>query len=211
MCTEKVYCNKYRCLDWYLMKKDLADLHFKLAEASLGVGGLNNLNKQIKKLLNFLEQKKVTAVDLVKLWALTEQVTLADILRKAAKMYESNEIGGQCEWVRGKMLDAGEALDKILISGMSNLGLQLHPEFRDLANNSQKIRDLRKFVDTFVKWHLISDDHPRFSAEHNGLFSVATAGASTSAQRVAAAAATEDPCLALGVEVCERMMECFSQ
>ena len=125
------------------MKKDLVDLHFKLAEASLGVGGLCNLNKQIKKLLNFLEQKKVTAVDLVKLWALTEQVTLADILRKAAKMYESNEIGGQCEWVRGKMLDAGEALDKILISGMSNLGLQLHPEFRDLANNSQKIRDLR--------------------------------------------------------------------
>ena len=75
------------------MKKDLVDLHFKLAEASLGVGGLYNLNKQIKKLLNFLEQKKVTAVDLVKLWALTEQVTLADILRKAAKMYESNKIG----------------------------------------------------------------------------------------------------------------------
>ena len=198
MCTEKFYCNKYRCLDWYFMKKDLVDLHFKLAEASLGVGGLYNLNKQIKKLLNFLEQKKVTAVDLVKLWALTEQVTLADILRKAAKMYESNEIGGQCEWVRGKMLDAGEALDKILISGMSNLGLQLHPEFRDLANNSQKIRDLRKFVDTFVKWHLISE-HPgfRLQPEHNGLFSVATAGAAT----------TEDPCLALGVEVCERMME----
>ena len=184
------------------MKKDLADLHFKLAEASLGVGGLNNLNKQIKKLLNFLEQKKVTAVDLVKLWALTEQVTLADILRKAAKMYESNKIGGQCEWVRRKMLDAGEALDKILISGMPNLGLQLHPEFRDLANNSQKIRDLRTFVDTFVKWHLISK-HPgfRLQPEHNGLFSVATAGAAT----------TEDPCLALGVEVCERMMECFSQ
>ena len=183
------------------MKKDVVDLHFKLAEASLGVGGLFNLNKQINKLLNFLEQGTVTAVDLVKLWALTEEVTLADILRKAAKMYESNEIGGQCEWVRGKMVAAGQALDKILISGMSTLGLQLHPEFRDQANNSQKIRDLRKFVDTFVKWHLISDDHPRFSAEHNGLFSVATAGAAT----------TEDPCLALGVEVCERMMECFSQ
>ena len=210
MCTEKFYCNKYRCLDWYIMKKDVVDLHFKLAEASLGVGGLFNLNKQINKLLNFLEQGTVTAVDLVKLWALTEQVTLADILRKAAKMYESNKIGGQCEWVRRKMLDAGEALDKILISGMSNLGLQLHPEFRDLANNSQKIRDLRKFVDTFVKWHLISDDHPGFSAEHNGLFSVATAGGSTSAQRVAAAT-TEDPCIALGVEVCERMMEFFSQ
>lgn len=182
------------------MKKDVVDLHFKLAEASLGVGGLYNLNKQINKLLNVLEQGTVTAVDLVKLWALTEQVTLADILRKAAKMYESNEIGGQCEWVRGKMVAAGQALDKILISGMSTLGLKLHPEFRDLANNSQKIRDLRKFVDTFVKWHLISE-HPGFSAEHNGLFSVATAGAAT----------TEDPCIALGVEVCERMMEFFSQ
>ena len=211
MCTEKFYCNKYRCLDWYFMKKDLVDLHFKLAEASLGVGGLNNLNKQIKKLLNFLEQKKVTAVDLVKLWALTEQVTLADILRKAAKMYESNEIGGQCEWVRGKMEAAGRALDKILISGMSTLGLQLHPEFRDQASNSQKRRDLRKFVDAFVKWHLISE-HPGFSAEHNGLFSVATAGGSTSAQRVAAAATEElDPCIALGAEVCERMMQFFSQ
>ena len=196
------------------MKKDVVDLHFKLAEASLGVGGLFNLNKQINKLLNFLEQGTVTAVDLVKLWALTEEVTLADILRKAAKMYESNEIGGQCEWVRGKMVAAGQALDKILISGMSNLGLQLHPEFRDLANNSQKIRDLRKFVDTFVNWHLISKQ-PGFSAEHNGLFSVATAGASTSAQRVAAAATEElDPCIALGAEVCERMltlMQFFSQ
>ena len=126
------------------MKKDVVDLHFKLAEASLGVGGLFNLNKQINKLLNFLEQGTVTAVDLVKLWALTEQVTLADILRKAAKMYESNEIGGQCEWVRGKMVAAGQALDKILISGMSTLGLQLHPEFRDQANNSQKKKGFEK-------------------------------------------------------------------
>ena len=122
--------------------------------------------------------------------------------RNRGEEVKQRVIGGKCEWVRGKMLDAGEALDKILISGMPNLGLQLHPEFRDLANNSQKIRDLRTFVDTFVKWHLISK-HPgfRLQPEHNGLFSVATAGAAT----------TEDPCLALGVEVCERMMECFSQ
>ena len=31
------------------MKKEVVDLHFKLAEASLGVGGLFNLNKQINK------------------------------------------------------------------------------------------------------------------------------------------------------------------
>ena len=72
------------------MKKDVVDLHFKLAEASLGVGGLPNLNEQINKLLNFLEQGTVTSVDLVKLWALTEEVTLADILRKAAETYESD-------------------------------------------------------------------------------------------------------------------------
>ena len=67
MCTKKAYCNKYRCLSWYIMKKDLVDLHYKLAEASLGVGGVPNLDRQINKLLNLLEQGTVTAVDLVKL------------------------------------------------------------------------------------------------------------------------------------------------
>ena len=188
------------------MKKDVVDLHFKLAEASLGVGGLPNLNKQINKLLNFLEQGTVTSVDLVKLWALTEEVTLADILRKAAETYESDGFGGQCEWVRGKMEAAGRALDKILTTGMSTLGLKLHPEFRNEANNSQNIRDLRKFVDAFVKWHLISA-HSGFSADHNGLFSGAAAGGSTSTQRVAAAATEElDCCIVLGAEVCEELL-----
>ena len=188
------------------MKKDLVDLHFKLAEASLGVGGLPNLNEQINKLLNFLEQGTVTSVDLVKLWALTEEVTLADILRKAAETYESDGFGGQCEWVRGKMEAAGRALDKILTTGMSTLGLKLHPEFRNEANNSQNIRDLRKFVDAFVKWHLISA-HSGFSADHNGLFSGAAAGGSTSTQRVAAAATEElDCCIVLGAEVCEELL-----
>jgi hypothetical protein len=206
MCTKKSYCNKYRCLSWYIMKKDVVDLHFKLAEASLGVGGLPNLNEQINKLLNFLEQGTVTSVDLVKLWALTEEVTLADILRKAAETYESDGFGGQCEWVRGKMEAAGRALDKILTTGMSTLGLKLHPEFRNEANNSQNIRDLRKFVDAFVKWHLISA-HSGFSADHNGLFSGAAAGGSTSTQRVAAAATEElDCCIVLGAEVCEELL-----
>jgi len=188
------------------MKKDVVDLHFKLAEASLGVGGLPNLNEQINKLLNFLEQGTVTSVDLVKLWALTEEVTLADILRKAAETYESDGFGGQCEWVRGKMEAAGRALDKILTTGMSTLGLKLHPEFRNEANNSQNIRDLRKFVDAFVKWHLISA-HSGFSADHNGLFSGAAAGGSTSTQRVAAAATEElDCCIVLGAEVCEELL-----
>ena len=188
------------------MKKDVVDLHFKLAEASLGVGGLPNLNEQINKLLNFLEQGTVTSVDLVKLWALTEEVTLADILRKAAETYESDGFGGQCEWVRGKMEAAGRALDKILTTGMSTLGLKLHPEFRNEANNSQNIRNLRKFVDAFVKWHLISA-HSGFSADHNGLFSGAAAGGSTSTQRVAAAATEElDCCIVLGAEVCEELL-----
>ena len=188
------------------MKKDVVDLHFKLAEASLGVGGLPNLNKQINKLLNFLEQGTVTSVDLVKLWALTEEVTLADILRKAAETYESDGFGGQCEWVRGKMEAAGRALDKILTTGKSTLGLKLHPEFRNEANNSQNIRDLRKFVDAFVKWHLISA-HSGFSADHNGLFSGTAAGGSTSTQRVAAAATEElDCCIVLGAEVCEELL-----
>ena len=188
------------------MKKDLVDLHFKLAEASLGVGGLPNLNEQINKLLNFLEQGTVTSVDLVKLWALTEEVTLADILRKAAETYESDGFGGQCEWVRGKMEAAGRALDKILTTGMSTLGLKLHPEFRNQASNSQNRRDLRKFVDAFVKWHLISA-HSGFSADHNGLFSGAAAGGSTSTQRVAAAATEElDCCIVLGAEVCEELL-----
>ena len=188
------------------MKKDVVDLHFKLAEASLGVGGLPNLNEQINKLLNILEQGTVTSVDLVKLWALTEEVTLADILRKAAETYESDGFGGQCEWVRGKMEAAGRALDKILTTGMSTLGLKLHPEFRNEANNSQNIRDLRKFVDAFVKWHLISA-HSGFSADHNGLFSGAAAGGSTSTQRVAAAATEElDCCIVLGAEVCEELL-----
>ena len=188
------------------MKKDVVDLHFKLAEASLGVGGLPNLNEQINKLLNILEQGTVTSVDLVKLWALTEEVTLADILRKAAETYESDGFGGQCEWVRGKMEAAGRALDKILTTGKSTLGLKLHPEFRNEANNSQNIRDLRKFVDAFVKWHLISA-HSGFSADHNGLFSGAAAGGSTSTQRVAAAATEElDCCIVLGAEVCEELL-----
>ena len=188
------------------MKKDVVDLHFKLAEASLGAGGLPNLNEQINKLLNILEQGTVTSVDLVKLWALTEEVTLADILRKAAETYESDGFGGQCEWVRGKMEAAGRALDKILTTGMSTLGLKLHPEFRNEANNSQNIRDLRKFVDAFVKWHLISA-HSGFSADHNGLFSGAAAGGSTSTQRVAAAATEElDCCIVLGAEVCEELL-----
>ena len=188
------------------MKKDVVDLHFKLAEASLGAGGLLNLNEQINKLLNILEQGTVTSVDLVKLWALTEEVTLADILRKAAETYESDGFGGQCEWVRGKMEAAGRALDKILTTGMSTLGLKLHPEFRNEANNSQNIRDLRKFVDAFVKWHLISA-HSGFSADHNGLFSGAAAGGSTSTQRVAAAATEElDCCIVLGAEVCEELL-----
>ena len=188
------------------MKKDVVDLHFKLAEASLGVGGLPNLNEQINKLLNFLEQGTVTSVDLVKLWALTEEVTLADILRKAAETYESDGFGGQCEWVRGKMEAAGRALDKILTTGKSTLGLKLHPEFRNEANNSQNIRNLRKFVDAFVKWHLISA-HSGFSADHNGLFSGAAAGGSTSTQRVAAAATEElDCCIVLGAEVCEELL-----
>ena len=192
------------------MKKDVVDLHFKLAEASLGVGGLPNLNEQINKLLNFLEQGTVTSVDLVKLWALTEEVTLADILRKAAETYESDGFGGQCEWVRGKMEAAGRALDKILTTGKSTLGLKLHPEFRNEANNSQNIRDLRKFVDAFVKWHLISA-HSGFSADHNGLFSGAAAGGSTSTQRVAAAATEElDCCIVLGAEVCEELLSNIS-
>ena len=163
------------------MKKDVVDLHFKLAEASLGVGGLPNLNEQINKLLNFLEQGTVTSVDLVKLWALTEEVTLADILRKAAETYESDGFGGQCEWVRGKMEAAGRALDKILTTGMSTLGLKLHPEFRNQTSNSTDRRNLRKFVNAFVKWHLISA-HSGFRADHKGLFSGVAAGGSTSAQ-----------------------------
>jgi hypothetical protein len=179
MCTKKSYCNKYRCLSWYIMKKDLVDLHYKLAEASLGVGGVPNLDRQINKLLNLLEQGTVTAVDLVKLWSL-EEVTLADVLRMAAEMYET--VGdGQCKWVPGKMEAAGRVLDKILTTGVRTLGLQLHPEFRNQTSNSTDRKNLRKFVNAFVKWHLISA-HSGFRADHKGLFSGVAAGGSTSAQ-----------------------------
>ena len=156
------------------MKKDLVDLHYKLAEASLGVGGVPNLDRQINKLLNLLEQGTVTAVDLVKLWSL-EEVTLADVLRMAAEMYET--VGdGQCKWVPGKMEAAGRVLDKILTTGVRTLGLQLHPEFRNQTSNSTDRKNLRKFVNAFVKWHLISA-HSGFRADHKGLFSGVTAPA----------------------------------
>ena len=156
------------------MKKDLVDLHYKLAWASLGVGGVPNLDRQINKLLNLLEQGTVTAVDLVKLWSL-EEVTLADVLRMAAEMYET--VGdGQCKWVPGKMEAAGRVLDKILTTGVRTLGLQLHPEFRNQTSNSTDRKNLRKFVNAFVKWHLISA-HSGFRADHKGLFSGVTAPA----------------------------------
>ena len=111
------------------MKRDLVDLYYKLGEVSLGVGQLHQLDQLIGDLLELLHQGAISAVDLVKLWGL-ENVSLADVLRKAAKTYELAGFG-LYDWVPSNMEAAGQALDKILISGKRTLGLLLHPEFRE--------------------------------------------------------------------------------
>ena len=158
------------------MKRDLVDLYYELGEVSLDAGGLHRLEQLIGDLLELLDQGAISAVDLVKLWGL-EKVTLADVLRKAAKTYELAGFG-LYDWVPSNMEAAGQALDQILISGKRTLGLQLHPEFRNHAKQTSERRMLVKFVDEFVRWHLISP-HPEFPAHHKALFSGTVAGTTT--------------------------------
>ena len=110
------------------------------------------------------------------MWGL-ENVTLADVLRKAAKTYELAGFG-LYDWVPSNMEAAGQALDQILIDGKRTLGLLLHPELRNDAKQTTKRRMLVQFVDEFVKWHLISS-HPDFPAHHEALFPGAVAGTTT--------------------------------
>ena len=155
------------------MKRDLVDLHYALGEASLGAGGLPRLEQLTGDLLNLLDQGTVSAVDLVKLWGL-ENVTLADVLRKAAKTYELAGFGPY-DWVPSNMETVGQALDKILITGKPTLGLLLHPELQNRDKRTLERRLLVKFVDEFVRWHQISP-YPGFPAHHMALFSGTVAG-----------------------------------
>ena len=173
MCTKDSYCSSYRCSGWRAMKQDLVDLYYALGEASLGAGGLPRLEELIGDLLNLLDQGTISAVDLVKLWGL-ENVTLADVLRKAAKTYELTGFGPY-DWVPTNMETAGQALDKILITGKPSLGLSLHPELRSQDKRTLERRLLVKFVDEFVWWHQISP-YPGFPAHHVALFPGAVAG-----------------------------------